>query len=137
MSLIQYNKADIRRIIEEYHWKQRLIQSQVYETDSTAIGSYGVESAMPKGKGETSDRVASTVMRNDKEYRKNDKIIKELQFVDQYESYITSDKNFHILQLIKQGESKRRIKVLLNISSGQLYKCIDKVVEVMHDASTK
>lgn len=92
---------------------------------------------MPKGKGETSDRVASTVMRNDKEYRKNDKIIKELQFVDQYESYITSDKNFHILQLLKQGESKRRIKTILNIGSGQLYSRIDKVVEVLHQAAVR
>lgn len=36
-----YSKNDIRQIIQDYHWLVRLIDSKVYECDSTGIGQYG------------------------------------------------------------------------------------------------
>ncbi|WP_380659879.1 hypothetical protein [Salinicoccus sesuvii] len=127
---------DIRQIINDYHWKKRLIQSQVYDTDSTSTAQYGIESSMPKGQGETGDKVSSMVVRNDRESRKLDKLIKEVSFIDTHEKYINSDKNFHILQLLKQGESKQRIKVLLNIGNRNLYERIDQVVIVLFNAQS-
>lgn len=125
---------DIRQIINDYHWKKRLIQSQVYEMDSTSTAQYGIESAMPKAQGETGDKVASIVMRNEKERQKLEKLINEVSFIDIHETHINSDKNYHILQLLKQGESKQRIKVLLNMSNGSLYKRIDQIVIILFNA---
>lgn len=125
---------DIRQIINDYHWKKRLIQSQVYESDSVSIASYGIESAMPSGKGQTSDKISSIIIRNENERRKIESLIKEVSFIDEHETHINSDKNFHILQLLKQGESKQRIKVLLNISNRNLYERIDQVVIILFNA---
>lgn len=127
---------DIRQIINDYHWKKRLIQSQVYEMDSTSSAQYGIESAMPKAKGETGDKVASIVLRNDNERRKIESLIREVSFIDEHEKYINSDKNYHILQLLKQGESKQRIKVLLNIGSRNLYERIDQIVIILFNAQS-
>lgn len=127
---------DIRQIINDYHWKKRLIQSQVYEMDSTSSAQYGIESAMPKAQGETGDKVASIVLRNDNERRKIESLIKEVSFIDEHEKYINSDKNYHILQLLKQGESKQRIKVLLNIGSRNLYERIDQIVIILFNAQS-
>lgn len=127
---------DIRQIINDYHWKKRLIQSQVYEMDSTSSAQYGIESAMPKAKGETGDKVASIVLRNDNERRKIESLVREVEFIDEHEKYINSDKNYHILQLLKQGESKQRIKVLLNIGSRNLYERIDQIVIILFNAQS-
>ncbi|WP_271401452.1 hypothetical protein [Salinicoccus roseus] len=127
---------DIRQIINDYHWKKRLIQSQVYEMDSTSSAQYGIESAMPKAQGETGDKVASIVLRNDNERRKIESLVREVEFIDQHEKYINSDKNYHILQLLKQGESKQRIKVLLNIGSRNLYERIDQIVIILFNAQS-
>lgn len=125
---------DIRQIINDYHWKKRLIQSQVYEMDSTSTAQYGIDSAMPKGQGQTGDKISTLVVRNENQRRKIESLIKEVSFIDEHEHCINSDKNFHILQLLKQGESKQRIKVLLNISNGSLYKRIDQIVIILFNA---
>lgn len=122
---------DIRQIINDYHWKKRLIQSQVYEMDSISTAQYGIDSAMPKGQGQTGDKISTMIIRNENQRRKIESLIKEVSFIDEHEHCINSDKNFHILQLLKQGESKQRIKVLLNISNRNLYERIDQVVIVL------
>lgn len=125
---------DIRQIINDYHWKKRLIQSQVYEMDSTSTAQYGVDSAMPKGQGQTGDKISTMIIRNENQRRKIESLIKEVSFIDEHEHCINSDKNFHILQLLKQGESKQRIKVLLNMSNGNLYKRIDQIIIILFNA---
>lgn len=125
---------DIRQIINDYHWKKRLIQSQVYEMDSISTAQYGIDSAMPKGQGQTGDKISTMIIRNENQRRKIESLIKEVSFIDEHEHCINSDKNFHILQLLKQGESKQRIKVLLNISNRNLYERIDQVVIVLFNA---
>lgn len=125
---------DIRQIINDYHWKKRLIQSQVYEMDSTSTAQYGIDSAMPKGQGQTGDKISTMIIRNENQRRKIESLIKEVSFIDEYEHCINSDKNFHILQLLKQGESKQRIKVLLNIGSRNLYERIDQIVIILFKA---
>lgn len=125
---------DIRQIINDYHWKKRLIQSQVYEMDSTSTAQYGIDSAMPKGQGQTGDKISTMIIRNENQRRKIESLIKEVSFIDEHEHCINSDKNFHILQLLKQGESKQRIKVLLNIGSRNLYERIDQIVIILFKA---
>lgn len=102
--------------------------------DSTSTAQYGIDSAMPKGQGQTGDKISTMIIRNENQRRKIESLIKEVSFIDEYEHCINSDKNFHILQLLKQGESKQRIKVLLNIGSRNLYERIDQIVIILFKA---
>ncbi|MEB7677883.1 MULTISPECIES: hypothetical protein [Staphylococcus] len=125
-----YTPTEVKQLITDYHWMRRLIDHQVYEYDSTSIGQYGIESAMPKGQGGTGDKVLVRVIRNDKDRRKTQELIEKVAFIDEYEHNITNDKNYHILQLLKQGESKNRIMVLMQISKDNLYNRIDAITDV-------
>ena len=127
---------DIRQIINDYHWKKRLIQSQVYEMDSTSTAQYGIDSAMPKGQGQTGDKISTMIIRNENQRRKIESLIKEVSFIDDHEKSINSDKNYHILQLLKQGENKQRIKAILNMGNRQLYERIDQIVIVLFNAQS-
>ena len=85
---------------------------------------------MPKAQGGTGDKVLVRVIKNDKDRRKTQELIEKVAFIDDYEHLITNDKNYHILQLLKQGESKNRIMVLMQISKDNLYNRIDAITDV-------
>ncbi|MDW4192810.1 hypothetical protein [Staphylococcus saprophyticus] len=125
-----YTPTEVKQLITDYHWMRRLIDHQVYEYDSTSTGQYGIESAMPKAQGGTGDKVLVRVIKNDKDRRKTQELIEKVAFIDDYEHLITNDKNYHILQLLKQGESKNRIMVLMQISKDNLYNRIDAITDV-------
>ncbi|MEB7800419.1 hypothetical protein NGC89_02915 [Staphylococcus xylosus] len=123
-----YTPTEVKQLITDYHWMRRLIDHQVYEYDSTSIGQYGIESAMPKAQGGTGDKVLVRVIRNDKDRRKTQELIEKVAFIDEYEHNITNDKNYHILQLLKQGESITGIEVLMRISRKNVYTRIGEIV---------
>lgn len=125
-----YTPTEVKQLITDYHWMRRLIDHQVYEYDSTSIVQYGIESAMPKAQGGTSDKVLVRVIKNDKDRRKTQDLIEKVAFIDDYEHKITNDKNYHILQLLKQGESITGIEVLMRISRKNVYTRINEIVNV-------
>ena len=125
-----YTPSEVKQLIMDYHWMRRLIDHQVYEYDSTSIGQYGIESAMPKAQGGTGDKVLVRVIRNDKDRRKTQDLIDKVSFIDQHEHLITNDKNYHILQLLKQGESFSRIEVLMMMSRRNVYNRLNDIVNV-------
>ncbi|MDW4484538.1 hypothetical protein QI140_03615 [Staphylococcus saprophyticus] len=129
-----YTPTEVKQLITDYHWMRRLIDHQVYEYDSTSIGQYGIESAMPKGQGGTGDKVLVRVIKNDKDRRKTQELIEKVAFIDEYEHNITNDKNYHILQLLKQGESITGIEVLMRISRKNVYTRINEIVGVYMEA---
>ena len=124
-----YSESEVRQLITGYHWRVNLLEHKVYEYDSTSTGQYGIEAAMPKGQGQTGDKVLVRVISNDKDKQHSQKLIDEIKFVDKLECYITNDKNYHILQLLKQGETIKTIERLLSISRRSIYSRIDKIVD--------
>lgn len=124
-----FTPTEVKQIITDYHWMKRLIDSQVYEYDSTSTGQYGIEAAMPKGQGGTGDKVLVRVIKNDKDRRKTQELIEKVAFIDEHEENITNDKNYHILQLLKQGESHRRIMILMDIKRTNFYERYDNITE--------
>lgn len=123
-----YTPTEVKQLITDYHWMRRLIDHQVYEYDSTSTGQYGIEAAMPKAQGGTGDKVLVRVIKNDKDRRKTQELIEKVAFIDDYEHVITNDKNYHILQLLKQGESITGIEVLMRISRKNVYTRIGEIV---------
>lgn len=132
-----YTPSEVRQIISDYKWMKNIIDSQVYECDSTSIGQYGIESSMPKAQGTTGDKVLVRVLRNDRDYRKTQSLIDKINFIDKNEEYIKNEKNYHILQLLKQGEKHNRIMVIMNVRSKEnFYSRIDDIVQTITHAQT-
>lgn len=132
-----YTPSEVRQIISDYKWMKNIIDSQVYECDSTSIGQYGIESSMPKAQGTTGDKVLVRVLRNDRDYRKTQSLVDKINFIDKNEEHITNEKNYHILQLLKQGEKHNRIMVIMNVRSKEnFYSRIDDIVQSITHAQT-
>ncbi|WP_436863668.1 hypothetical protein [Mammaliicoccus sciuri] len=132
-----YTPSEVRQIISDYKWMKNIIDSQVYECDSTSIGQYGIESSMPKAQGTTGDKVLVRVLRNDRDYRKTQSLVDKINFIDKNEEHIKNEKNYHILQLLKQGEKHNRIMVIMNVRSKEnFYSRIDDIVQTITHAQT-
>lgn len=125
-----YTPTEVKQLITDYHWMRRLIDHQVYEYDSTSIGQYGIEAAMPKAQGGTGDKVLVRVIKNDKDRRKTQELIEKVAFIDDHEHLITNDKNYHILQLLKQGEKVNTISMLMKIDRKEVYRKLDIIVSI-------
>lgn len=132
-----YTPSEVRQIISDYKWMKNIIDSQVYECDSTSIGQYGIESSMPKAQGTTGDKVLVRVLRNDRDYRKTQSLVDKINFIDKNEEHIKNEKNYHILQLLKQGEKHNKIMVIMNVRSKEnFYSKIDDIVDSIIAAQT-
>ena len=130
-----YTRDEVKGMINDYKWMRNIIESQVYDADSTSIAQYGIESVMPKAKGGTGDKVLVKVLNRNREYRRNVKILNKIEFIDKYEEYITDDRNYHILQMLKLNMQHKTIKDLTEINSdSKFYACINEIVNVYMDA---
>lgn len=129
-----YTRDEVRNMIDNYKWMHNIIEAQVYDADSTSTAQYGIESVMPKAKGGTGDKVLVKVLDRNREYRRNIKLLQKMEFIDKYEDYITNDKNYHILQMLKLGVKHKTIKDLMEINSDStFYACINEIVGVYMD----
>lgn len=129
-----YKPSEVRQIITDYNWMKNIIDSKVYENDSTSIGQYGIESSMPKAQGTTGDKVLVRVLRNDKEYRKHQELIDKMAVIDDNEELITNNKDYHILQLLKQGEKHKRIMSIMKVGRDNFYDRLRDIVMILSNA---
>ncbi|MCP1286296.1 hypothetical protein RTF36_03930 [Mammaliicoccus sciuri] len=129
-----YTPPEVRQIITDYNWMKNIIDSKVYENDSTSIGQYGIESSMPKAQGTTGDKVLVRVLRNDKEYRKHQELIDKMAVIDDNEELITNNKDYHILQLLKQGEKHKRIMSIMKVGRDNFYDRLRDIVMILSNA---
>lgn len=131
-----YTPSEVKQLITDYHWMRRLIDHQVYEYDSTSTGQYGIEAAMPKAQGGIGDKVLVRVIKNDKDRRKTQELIEKVAFIDDHEHLITNDKNYHILQLLKQGEKINTIAMLMKVDRKEIYRKLDIIVNFYMNVQT-
>ena len=130
-----YTREEVREMIDNYKWMNNIVTSQVYDADSTSVAQYGVESAMPKAKGQTGDKVLLKVRNRNKAWRRNIKLIEKIEFIDKYEEHITNEMNYHILQMIKLGTQHKTVMDLMEIKSkSTFYGCLNEIVNVYMDA---
>ena len=130
-----YTREEVKAMIYNYKWMTNIITSQIYDVDSTSVAQYGIESVMPKAKGQAGDKVFLKVMNRNKAWRRNLKLIEKIEFIDKYEEYITNEMNFHILQMIKLGTKLKTVMDLMEIKSkSTFYGCLNEIVNVYMDA---
>lgn len=130
-----YTRDEVREMIHSYKWMQNIVESQIYDNDSTSIAQYGIEATMPKGKGDTGDKVFVKVMNRNRQHRRNIKLVEKISFIDKYEDCIIDERNYHMLQMLKLRMKHKTIKDILEINSdSKFYGCMNEIINVYMDA---
>lgn len=125
-----YTPTEIEQIIKDYHWMTNIIETNVFNYESTGVAQYGIESSMPRSSG-NGDKVFMRVLKNDKQGQKYKKLVEKVQFVDEHEDVIENEKDFYILQLLKRGKNFKQIAVFMECSHVNIYHRLQKIAKLM------
>ena len=112
-------KKDIAKWLRDYHWMINRIVQKRKEMDmvkESTIAQYGIESILPKGKGNPSDPVYFEVMRRERKWRDVNSLEKKVLFVQKHIGVITDDKEKAVLNCILDGMSLRAISRHMELS---------------------
>lgn len=129
-----YTPTEIEQIIKDYHWMTNIIETNVFNYESTGVAQYGIESSMPRSSG-NGDKVFVRVLKNDKQGQKYKKLVEKVQFVDEHEDVIENEKDFYILQLLKRGKNFKQIAVFMECSHVNIYHRLQKIAKQMAETT--
>lgn len=129
---LMYSKDQIKDMIFSYHWRKNVLADEGYAYDSNSVAQYGVDAAMPKAKGQTTDKVQRLATNNCVLSRIYDEHLKTIQFIDTYEGQIDNDMNLNILMLFKKGKKPVEIREIMNIGRTNLDSRINSIVNVYY-----
>lgn len=125
-----YTPTEIEQMIKDYHWMTNIIETNVFNYDSTGVAQYGIESSMPRSSG-NGDKVFVRVLKNDVQGQKYQKLIQKVQFVDEKEQVVENEKDYYILQLLKRGKNFKQIAVFMECSHVNIYHRLQKIAKQM------
>ena len=125
-----YTPTEIEQMIKDYHWMTNIIETNVFNYESTGVAQYGIESSMPRSSG-NGDKVFVRVLKNDTQGQKYQKLIQKVQFVDEKEHIIENEKDYYILQLLKRGKNFKQIAVFMECSHVNIYHRLQKITKMM------
>lgn len=125
-----YTPTEIEQMIKDYHWMTNIIETNVFNYDSTGVAQYGIESSMPRSSG-NGDKVFVRVLKNDVQGQKYQKLIQKVQFVDEKEQVVENEKDYYILQLLKRGKNFKQIAVFMECSHVNIYHRLQKIAKLM------
>lgn len=129
-----YTEKEVREMLDNYKFYQNMVETDIYDSDSTSVAQYGIEATLPKAKGTTGDKVLVKVINRNKQWRRKIKMIEKMQFIDEHEEYVTDEVNYHILQMMKRGMKHKTIMDIACINSrSNFYGRVNEIVNVYMD----
>lgn len=132
------NKKEIEQALRDYNWMINEIKRQrelLNEIGTNLVAQSGIESAMPKAKGTTSDPVALEVIRRDKKSKWVEKLEKKVLFIQKRIHIITDEREKAVLECMLDGLSMRAIANHMGLSERHVFRIRDSIVKQMADMS--
>lgn len=141
------NEKQIEQALRDYSWmlneikRQRELMSYVGEN---VVAQGGIESTLPKAKGETGDPVAREVIRRDKNSKWLEKLEKKVLFIQKRICIITDEREKAVLECMLDGMSMIAISQHMGLSRRHIYNIKESVVykiahfaHYSHDVTTE
>lgn len=125
------NEQQIEQTLRDYNWMINEIKRQRDLMDyqgGNLVAQSGIESAMPKAQGGTSDPVALEVVRRDKASRWVQKLEEKVLFIQKRMSIITDEREKAVLECMLDGMSMSAIGQHMGLSRRHIYNIKASVV---------
>ncbi len=132
------NKREIENALRDYKWMINEIKRQrelLDDAGSNLTAKYGIEAAMPKAKGATSDPVAQEVIRREKKSKWVHKLEQKVTFIQKRIPVIKNERERAVLECLLDGMSMRAISNHMGLSERHIFRIRDSIVNQMADMS--
>ena len=126
------NKKEIEQALRDYNWMINEIQRQrelLKVIGNNVVAQTGIDAAMPKAKGQTSDPVALEVIRRDKKSKWIEKLESKVLFIQQNIHVITDEREKAVLECLLDGLSISAISKHMGLSRKHIYNLKNSIVE--------
>ena len=125
------NEKQIEQALRDYNWMLNEIKRQrdlLSNIGNNIVAQGGIESSMPKAKGETSDPVALEVIRRDKNSKWLDKLEEKVLFIQKRICIIQDEREKAVLECLLDGMSMSAISQHMGLSRRHIYNIKESVV---------
>lgn len=118
-------KRAAEQAIMDYQFS--LTQIEILEKDlevagDTGLGAmYGIEASMPKGKGNTSDKVFREVKKRERKWKQLQRHRDSVERIDQAIEQLIDEKQIAVIESLIERTYKRKIAEQLGVSPGTYY----------------
>jgi DNA-directed RNA polymerase specialized sigma subunit len=133
------NKKEIASILRDYHWMINEIQRQrkmlSEEINGNFTAQYGIESSLPKGKGQNGDPIFREVIRREKKSRWIEKLEKKVMFIQEHMDCITNEREKAVLECLLDGMSMIAISKHMGLSVRHVQRIKNSIVDKMSEMS--
>lgn len=125
------NKREIEQALKDYHWMINVIaehRKDDYIIGGNLVAQGGIESALPKGKGTTSDPVAVEVLRRDEDSQWIKKLEKRVTYIQMRIPLITDLREQTVLNMVLNGAGISEISRCMRLSRSHIYNIQQNII---------
>ena len=131
---MKYTAEEIEQILKDYRWMLNTVKTmreELKETDGAAIAQYGIESVMPKGKGDTGDVVYGEVVRRSKQWERIETYEERIRFVQENMHKVQEPRQAEVLYWLLEGKSNKAISNHMGLSYSHTRRIIAEIPELL------
>lgn len=125
------DKKEIENALRDYAWMINEIKRQrelLRDAGTNIVAQSGLESSMPKAKGDTSDPVAMEVIRRDKASKWMQKLEQKVLFIQERIPIIQDEREKAVLQCMLDGMSMIAIGKHMGLSRRHVYNIKESII---------
>lgn len=129
------DRNDIKQLLHNYSWMVETIILKRNENNNIGqkvTTSYGIEAALPKGKGSTSDPIYFEVIRREQKTASIKELEAKVMLVQKAMDLISDVRERTILNMILDGRSLRSISRSTRIPLSNVARLRDNIVDTLY-----
>ena len=129
--MVSVDKKEIENALRDYAWMINEIKRQrelLRDAGTNIVAQSGLESSMPKAKGDTSDPVAMEVIRRDKASKWMQKLEQKVLFIQERIPIIQDEREKAVLQCMLDGMSMIAIGRHMGLSRRHVYNIKESII---------
>lgn len=136
--MIGMNKNEISKILRDYHWMINEIKRQrkiLEDMNGNLTAQYGIESTLPKPKGQNGDPIIREVLRREKKSKWIEKLERKVMFIQERMDLIIDEREKAVLECLLDGMSIKAISKHMGLSERHIFRIKNSIVDKMSEMS--
>lgn len=125
-------RKEIELILKDYHWminSIKIMRKSLEQAGEGLTAQYGLESSLPKPKGQTGDPIYSEVVRRSRRWEKIRHYENEVRKIQSRIHIITDEREYEVLHWLLEGKSMRWIGMHMGLSTSHIHRIKNDIVD--------
>lgn len=128
------NENHIEQLLKDYHWminSVKVMRENLQDAGDGMTAQYGIESAMPKGQGGSSDPVFREVVRRSKHFKTIEGYENKIKFIQERIHVIQDVREKEVLHWILEGKGYSWIARHMGLSHTHIKRIFTSIAKQM------